>query len=198
VPDSAGDLHEEARNLLAWEDIQDEDDQIRRDDGQKRQLAENVKKAQRDLHEAVWRPYKHMVLLGKDNALQHKDLGLVHFSAASDLPASCRRRRRGRRRGGRLGRASVSADTLTMQERTRIPRLREGSDLVAMPRSVLSGLHVARPSGTMALGSRIHSGSGPKMFCRRSHDEEPPETVEFRKVRVKELCDDFLRWQLLE
>jgi hypothetical protein len=85
VPDSANDLHEEARKLLAWEDIQDEEDQLRLDDSQKRQLTDNVRKAQRDLREAVWRTYKHLVLLGKDNTLQHKDLGLVHSSAASDL-----------------------------------------------------------------------------------------------------------------
>jgi hypothetical protein len=85
VPDNAGDLYEETRKLLAWEDIQDEEDQIRLEDSQKRQLAESVKKSQRDLREAVWRTYKHLVLLGKDNTLQHKDLGLVHSSAASDL-----------------------------------------------------------------------------------------------------------------
>ena len=84
MPDSAAALHEEARKVLAWEDIQDEDSE-RLDDSQKRQLAENVKKAQRDLKERVWRTYKHVLLLGKDNALQHKDLGLVHSSAANDL-----------------------------------------------------------------------------------------------------------------
>jgi hypothetical protein len=85
VPDSASALHDEARKLLAWEDIQGEEDQLRLDDRQKRQLTDNVKKAQRDLREAVWRTYKHLLLLGKDNSLQHKDLGLVHSSAASDL-----------------------------------------------------------------------------------------------------------------
>jgi len=59
--------------LLAWDDIQAEEDQLRLDDSQKRQLTESVKKAQRDLKECVWRTYKHLVLLGKDNALQRKD-----------------------------------------------------------------------------------------------------------------------------
>src|SRR5262249_36095996 len=53
VPDSASALHDEARKLLAWEDIQGEEDQLRLDDAQKRQLSENVRKAQRDLREAV-------------------------------------------------------------------------------------------------------------------------------------------------
>lgn len=85
VPDKAAALHDEARKLLAWEDIRDEEDHLRLDESQQRQLAENVKKAQRDLREAVWRTYKHLVLLGKDNTLQNKDLGLVHSSAAADL-----------------------------------------------------------------------------------------------------------------
>ncbi len=84
VPDNASALHDEARKLLAWEDIEDQDSD-RLDDSQKRQLAENLKKAQRDLKECVWRTYKHILLLGKDNAVQHKDLGLVHSSAANDL-----------------------------------------------------------------------------------------------------------------
>jgi hypothetical protein len=95
VPDSASALHDEARKLLAWEDIQVEEDQLRLDDAQKRQLNENVRKAQRDLREAVWRTYKHLVLLGKDNALQHKDLGLVHSSAAGDLVSFLLNRLRG-------------------------------------------------------------------------------------------------------
>jgi hypothetical protein len=88
-------LHDEARKLLAWEDIQDEEDQLRLDESQKRQLTDNVKKAQRDLREAVWRTYKHLVLLGKGNTLQHKDLGLVHSSAANDLLSFLLNRLRG-------------------------------------------------------------------------------------------------------
>lgn len=84
VPDNATALQEEARKVLAWEDIKDQDSDSL-DENQQRQLVENLKKAQRDLKEAVWRTYKHVLLLGKDNAIQHKDLGLVHSSAASDL-----------------------------------------------------------------------------------------------------------------
>ena len=86
VPDSAAVLQDEGRKLLAWHDIQDEEDQLRLDDSQKRQLAESVKKAQRDLREAVWRTYKHLMLLGKDNALQDKDL-IVTQRVLSDLLA---------------------------------------------------------------------------------------------------------------
>jgi hypothetical protein len=95
VPDSGASLHDEARKLLAWEDIQAEEDHLRLDDAQKRQLGESAKKAQRDLRETVWRTYKHLVLLGKDNTLQHKDLGLVHSSAAGDLVSFLVNRLRG-------------------------------------------------------------------------------------------------------
>ncbi len=43
------------------------------------------KKARRDLKETIWRTYKVIVLLGKDNTLKKVDLGLVHSSAAPDL-----------------------------------------------------------------------------------------------------------------
>ena len=55
------------------------------DEAQKRQLAENVKKAQRDAKEIVWRTYKNVMLLAKDNTWKTVDLGLVHSSAAPSL-----------------------------------------------------------------------------------------------------------------
>ncbi|NLE39448.1 MAG: DUF499 domain-containing protein, partial [Pirellulaceae bacterium] len=85
VPESAAGLMDEARKVLAWEDIQDEEATLRLDESQKRQLAENVKKAQRDLKESVWRTYKNLMLLGKDNQMRSVDLGLVHSSAADTM-----------------------------------------------------------------------------------------------------------------
>ncbi|MBN1890000.1 MAG: ATP-binding protein [Thermoflexales bacterium] len=79
-------LREEARKVIAWEDIRDQDsDQL--DEAQQRQLAESLKKAERDLKESVWRSYKTLALLGKDNVLRTIDLGLVHSSAADTLVA---------------------------------------------------------------------------------------------------------------
>jgi hypothetical protein len=43
VPDSASALHDKARKLLAWEDIQGEEDELRLDDAQKRQLNESIR-----------------------------------------------------------------------------------------------------------------------------------------------------------
>jgi len=84
VPESAATLQEDARKALAWEDIEDEDYE-KLDEGQKKQLADNLKKAERDLKESVWRTYKNLVLLGKDNSMRAVDLGLVHSSAADNL-----------------------------------------------------------------------------------------------------------------
>ena len=84
VPESPTGLAEEARKLLAWESI-DEEDSGSLDDAQKRQLAENLKKSLRDLKESVWRTYKNVMLLGKDNKMRLVDLGLVHSSAADSM-----------------------------------------------------------------------------------------------------------------
>jgi len=84
IPDSANSLYEEARKLLAWEDI-DAQDSDRLDDAQKSQLGQNVKKAVRDLREVVWRSYKNIGILGRDNQIKAIDLGLVHSSAADSM-----------------------------------------------------------------------------------------------------------------
>ena len=85
VAEGAESLRQDARNALAWEDIADEDTDIRLDDGQKRQLTESLRKAQRDIKETVWRTYKNVVLLGKDGEWRTVDLGLVHSSAAPSI-----------------------------------------------------------------------------------------------------------------
>jgi hypothetical protein len=83
VPESPDTLCEDARKVLAWEAI--EDDDLKLDETQVHQLAENIKKARRDLKETIWRTYKNLMLLGKDNTIKRVDLGLVHSSAATDL-----------------------------------------------------------------------------------------------------------------
>lgn len=87
VAESAQPMREEARKILAWLAIADEADDLKLDEAQKRQLAENIQKAKRDLKESIWRGYKHLLLLATDNALKKVDLGLVHSSAA-DSPIS--------------------------------------------------------------------------------------------------------------
>jgi hypothetical protein len=85
APDPAGSLHEDARRLLAWEDIQSEQLDLMLDDAQKTQLSECVSKARRDLKETVWRNYKTLFLLGKDNKMRTVDLGLITSSHANSI-----------------------------------------------------------------------------------------------------------------
>lgn len=84
VAEAPGTVAEEARKLLAWRDI-DKDQDLKLDEAQRRQLGESLKRAERDLREVVWRAYKNLFLLGDDNQLRGIDLGLVHSSAASSL-----------------------------------------------------------------------------------------------------------------
>lgn len=83
--EDAGPMLEEARKLLAWKDIESDAAELRLDEMQQRQLAENAKRAERDLREAVWRAYKNVFLLAEDNSLMKEDLGLVHSSAANSI-----------------------------------------------------------------------------------------------------------------
>lgn len=84
IADDVAALRDEARKLLAWQDIKDEEED-RLDDTQHTQLTENLRKAQRDLKECVWRTYKNVALLGKDNKVRTIDLGLVHSSQAPSM-----------------------------------------------------------------------------------------------------------------
>ncbi len=83
VPDSGAQMAEEARKLIAWEDIKGEN--LNLDEPQKKQLDINVKKARRDLAESVWRAYKNVMYLEKNNQIDTMDLGLVTSSAAESL-----------------------------------------------------------------------------------------------------------------
>ena len=86
VPEASTSLQEEARKLLAYEDISGDTETCKRlDESQRKQLEIDTKKAARELKEVVWRTYKNVSRLTKDNTLQAIDLGLVHSSAAGSL-----------------------------------------------------------------------------------------------------------------
>jgi hypothetical protein len=86
VPDAGAAVREAARSALAWEDIDDDEDTKKRlDEGQTNLLARNLKNAQRDLDEALFRTYRHVYLLGKDNKLRPIDLGQITSSSAGSL-----------------------------------------------------------------------------------------------------------------
>lgn len=85
IADTDASLCEAARSLLAWQAIDDEKDSLRLDDSQLKQLDENLRRAKSELKESVWRAYKHLALLGKDNSIRVIDLGLINSSGAPNL-----------------------------------------------------------------------------------------------------------------
>ncbi len=78
-------LNEDARRLLAWEEIEKELPNISVDGTQITQLSDNIRKARRDLKESVWRSYSTIALLGKNNEVRLIDLGKLHSSAAQNI-----------------------------------------------------------------------------------------------------------------
>jgi hypothetical protein len=85
APDASVNVRDAARNALAWEDIDDEDTKKRIDEAQQNLLRRNLKNAQRDLEQAIFRAYRHVFLLGKDNKLRHIDLGQITSSSAGSI-----------------------------------------------------------------------------------------------------------------
>jgi predicted AAA+ superfamily ATPase len=84
--DPSENIREIAREVLAWEDIEDDEETKKRiDEGQVNLLKRNLKNAQRDLDEAIFRAYKHLYLLDKQNKLRHIDLGNITSSSAGSL-----------------------------------------------------------------------------------------------------------------
>lgn len=86
VADDDTALREEARKKLTWDAIGEDANELRLDDDQKRQIRDSSKRAEKDLVEAVWKTYKTLLYLGRDNILQEDDLGLIHSSQARSLP----------------------------------------------------------------------------------------------------------------
>ena len=85
VADDITQLKDDTKKVLAWEEIRGEKDELGLDDTQKKQLDEHVGKAARDVKESVWRTYKKVAVLGKDNSIRVIDLGLVHSSSADSM-----------------------------------------------------------------------------------------------------------------
>jgi hypothetical protein len=86
VPDHGSSLVEAARNLLAWEDIDTDEDTARQlEEAQRRSLSQSLGRAKADLKESIWRAYRHVFLLGKDNSVKSLDLGQITSSMAPSL-----------------------------------------------------------------------------------------------------------------
>ena len=86
APDPSENLSDRATEVLAWEDVNDDDETKKRiDESQKEVLKRSLKSAREQLDEAVFRAYRHIYLLGKDNTLMHIDLGNITSSSAGCL-----------------------------------------------------------------------------------------------------------------
>ena len=86
TPDQGSSLIESARNVLAWEDIEADDDTARQlEEAQQRSLSQSLGRAKADLKESIWRAYRHVFLLGKDNTVKSLDLGQITSSMAPSL-----------------------------------------------------------------------------------------------------------------
>jgi len=86
VPDAAENVREATRNMLAWEAIDDDDEtKDRLDEAQKRLLARNFNRAKSDIKESIWRAYRNLYLLGRDNSLRQIDLGQITSSMAGSI-----------------------------------------------------------------------------------------------------------------
>jgi hypothetical protein len=96
IPDASGALLEAARRALAWKTLGDEAYSLELDDEGRRQLAEQQKRADRDLVEAVWRAYRRLAFLGAGGEVVEEDLGLLHSSAAESTMALVQARLRQR------------------------------------------------------------------------------------------------------
>ena len=86
VPEGADTVTAAVRDVLAWEEIEDDEETKKRlDDTQKKQLVHGVGRAKADLKEAIWRTYRRLYFLDKSNALKETDLGQITSSMASSL-----------------------------------------------------------------------------------------------------------------
>ena len=85
VPDSSDRVPSTARELLAWEDINDDSaSRSRLDELQQQQLRRSLVDARSQFREAVFRSYRHLYLLDPANSLKHIDLGQITSSGAPD------------------------------------------------------------------------------------------------------------------
>ena len=84
VPDAARNVREAIRNALAWEDI-DDDEKTKKwiDQSQLKLLQRNLDGARRQLKEDLFRVYRHLDLLDKNNEMRHVDLGQITSSATT-------------------------------------------------------------------------------------------------------------------
>jgi len=86
VPEASAAVTDDARSVLAWEDISDDSESVSRlDDAQRKDLKVKHGRADRDLKESLYRAYRHVYMLGKDNGVVHEDLGQITSSVDASI-----------------------------------------------------------------------------------------------------------------
>ncbi|HBN75528.1 MAG TPA: AAA family ATPase [Planctomycetaceae bacterium] len=86
VADSSDAIQDATRDVLAWQAIEDDGDTCKQlDEGQERLLKRNLGRAKSDLKESIWRSYRYLYLLGKDNKIRQIDLGQITSSMANSI-----------------------------------------------------------------------------------------------------------------
>lgn len=86
APEAVDTITSAVRDVLAWEEIEDDEDTKKRlDDTQKKQLNQGVGRAKADLKESIWRSYRRIYFLDKSNALTETDFGQITSSMAGSL-----------------------------------------------------------------------------------------------------------------
>lgn len=87
VPEGSDAIYEEARRLLALQDIKEEYTPETLGEAQWDQLKGGIGRSERGLQESIFRTYRHLFLLGKDNEMRHIDLGMITASGSESLVA---------------------------------------------------------------------------------------------------------------
>jgi hypothetical protein len=85
VADDDTPLREEARNILAWDDIDADAEELHFEPEQRRQIKANALRARKDLSEKVWNVYNTLFYLDKKSELLEDSLGRIHSSQAASL-----------------------------------------------------------------------------------------------------------------
>ncbi|HXG36711.1 MAG TPA: DUF499 domain-containing protein [Dehalococcoidia bacterium] len=87
VAEGGNQLADEARTLLALEMLEDpaEQERLRLEPEQIRELREKKRRSEQTLKERIWRAYRWVLLLDEDGSLREIDLGLLHPSAGESL-----------------------------------------------------------------------------------------------------------------
>jgi hypothetical protein len=189
VPESGARIHEAARRVLAWEALNDESRDLSADDLQRKQVADQLNKARRDLTEAVWQTYHTVLYLAPGGDVAELDLGLLHSSASETLPGLIEARLRQQD----LLVDAVSPDFLARNWPPALPRW----PLHALRDAFFSSPRLPRLTNVDALRTTIERGVGSGVFgLARTDDSGVLSSVRFEEP-ITELDIDFSRDSIL-